>query len=123
MILLAFWFVLPPLFESDAKTESNEVGAANLLVYQDQHRELEADLKSGLLSQTQYEQDKEELERRLLDDIGTTDETLSRPLVTRRLGYVIAIALPIAVIAFYLAVGNPRAVEMAPPTRTSPAIR
>lgn len=123
MVLLALWFVLPPLFESDTETKTNEARGANLLVYQDQHRELEADLKSGLLSQNQYEQDKEELERRLLEDMSVRDETRSRPKVTRKLGYVIAIALPIAAIIFYLAIGNPRAVELQPSPQTVPATR
>lgn len=123
MVLLTLWFVLPPLFQSDAKNKTNEIRAANLLVYQDQHRELEADLKTGLLSQTQYEQDKEELERRLLDDLAPTDETPSRPMVTRKLGYALAIALPLAVIIFYLAVGSPRAVDLQPSTQTVPRIR
>jgi len=123
MVLFTLWFVLPPLFQSDPESTTDEARAANLLVYQDQHRELEADLKSGLLSEAQYQQDKEELERRLLDDMADTDHTRSRPMVTRKLGYLIAIALPIAVIAFYLAVGSPRALNVEPAGQIAPATR
>jgi len=70
MVLLALWFVLPALWQTGADAKTGDARAANLLVYQDQLRELAADLKSGLLSEAQYEQDKEELERRLLDDVG-----------------------------------------------------
>jgi cytochrome c-type biogenesis protein CcmH len=122
MVLLTLWFVLPPLFQSDSKTKTNEVRAANLLVYQDQHRELEADLKTGLLSEAQYQQDKEELERRLLDDMAT-DQTHSRPMVTRKFGYALAIGLPIAAILFYLAVGSPSALNVEPANRIVPATR
>lgn len=123
MVLFTLWFILPPLFESDAKTKTDEARAANLLVYQDQHRELEADLKSGLLSEAQYQQDKEEIERRLLDDITATDQTRSRPMVTRKIGYALAIALPVAVLLLYLAVGSPRLLNVEPQTRPAPAIR
>jgi cytochrome c-type biogenesis protein CcmH len=123
MVVISLWFILPPLFQRDAKTETDEARAANLLVYQDQHRELEADLKTGLLSKAQYEQDKEEIERRLLDDVAATDKTRSRPMVTRKLGYVLAIALPVAVLLFYLAVGSPRQLDVDPSTPTPPATR
>jgi cytochrome c-type biogenesis protein CcmH len=123
MVLFTLWFILPPLFQSDAKTKTDEVRAANLLVYQDQHRELEADLKTGLLSEAQYQQDKEELERRLLDDVATTDQTRSRPMITRKVGYALAIALPVAVVLFYLAVGTPQGLDVEPSTRTAPAAR
>jgi cytochrome c-type biogenesis protein CcmH len=121
MVLFTLWFILPPLFQSDAKTKTNEARAANLLVYQDQHRELEADLKTGLLSDAQYQQDKEEIERRLLDDLTATDRTRSRPMVTRKIGYALAVALPVGVILFYLAVGSPTQLNVEPPTR--PALR
>ena len=123
MVLFTLWFILPPLFESDAKTKTGEARAANLLVYQDQHRELEADLKTGLLSEAQYQQDKEEIERRLLEDVTATDQTRSRPMVTRKIGYALAIALPVAVILVYLAVGSPRQLNVEPSTGPAPAAR
>ena len=122
MVLLTLWFVLPPLFQSDPKSKTDKVRAANLLVYQDQDRELEADLKIGLLSEAQYQQDKEELERRLLDDMAT-EQAHARPMVTRKLGYALAIALPIAVILFYFAVGNPKALNVEPSNQVAPATR
>lgn len=111
MVLMALWFVLPALWQTaDAKTDDARV--ANLLVYQDQLRELAADLKSGLLSESQYEQDKEELERRLLEDVGNRKtKSPSRQLRSRALAYAIAVAIPVAALAFYFTVGNPKAVD------------
>ena len=40
----------------------------NVAVYRDQFAELEYDLRTGLLARPQYERDREELERRLLED-------------------------------------------------------
>lgn len=111
MVLIALWFILPALWQT-AETETNDARAANLLVYQDQLRELAADLKSGLLSESQYEQDKEELERRLLADVGDTkSKSPAKQLRSRMLAYAIAVAIPVAALALYFAVGNPKALN------------
>jgi cytochrome c-type biogenesis protein CcmH len=97
--------------------------AANVLIYQDQFKEMEADLKNGLMSEEQYQQDKEELERRLLEDVNrpNSDSTSTAPS-TRKFAYGVGMAIPIGVIALYFVVGNPKALSpslatagMAPP--------
>jgi cytochrome c-type biogenesis protein CcmI len=40
----------------------------NVAVYRDQFAEMESDFRRGVLPQGQYEQDCEDLERRLLED-------------------------------------------------------
>jgi cytochrome c-type biogenesis protein CcmH len=65
-ILLAMWFVLPALLQKPNQEEEVERREANVLVYRDQYRELEADLKSDLIGEQQYQNEKQELERRLL---------------------------------------------------------
>lgn len=122
MILMALWFVLPALWQTATGAKSDEARAANLLVYQDQLREMDADLKAGLFSEAQYEQDKEELERRLLEDVGESKSTSpSKQLKSRALAYAIAVAIPVAAIAFYFAVGSPKAVD--PNVANPPAMR
>jgi cytochrome c-type biogenesis protein CcmH len=112
MVLMALWFVLPALWQTAVDAKTDDARAANLLVYQDQLRELAADLKSGLLSEAQYEQDKEELERRLLEDVGDAKaKSPSKQLRSRALAYAIALAIPVAALALYFAVGNPKAVD------------
>jgi cytochrome c-type biogenesis protein CcmH len=119
MILFALWFVLPPLFQGKSETKPDEARTANLLVYQDQHRELEADLKNGLLTEAQYQQDKEELERRLLAEVSDQKQAGSRAVATRKIGYVLAVAIPLAAIIFYFVVGNPGAAEDVRPANPS----
>ena len=70
MIVMALWFVLPALWQTRDDAKTDDARTANLLVYQDQLREMANDLKAGLLSEAQYEQDKEELQRRMLEDVG-----------------------------------------------------
>ena len=120
MVLLALWFVLPALWQTGPDAKTDDARAANLLVYQDQLRELAADLKSGLLSEAQYEQDKEELERRLLEDVGDGKaKSSAKQLRSRALAYAIAIAIPVAALAFYFVVGNPKALD---PNAVNPPI-
>ncbi len=80
-ILIALAFVLPPALqrseESNARVE-DERKQANIAVYRDQLSELEADLQNGIVSQEQYAQDREEIERRLLEDTER-DKSRKRP--------------------------------------------
>lgn len=122
MVLMALWFVLPALWQTGPEAKTDDARAANLLVYQDQLRELAADLKSGLLAEAQYEQDKEELERRLLEDVGDGKAKASaKQLRSRVLAYTLALAIPVAAVAFYFVVGNPKALN--PNTVNPPMMR
>jgi cytochrome c-type biogenesis protein CcmH len=106
-VLLALWFVLPAFLQQSEKKKTDEPRAANLLVYQDQYQELEADLKNGLIAQEQYQQEKDELERRLLDDVKTAGTDSSTPsLAARKFGYGLGAAIPIAAVALYFVIGT-----------------
>lgn len=121
-MLLALWFVLPPLLQKADGDNSVERRAANVLIYKDQFEEMETDLKNGLISEEQYQQDKDELERRLLEDVKVTDpESPSLSPATRKFAYGVATLIPIGAIAFYLVVGNPKALAPSLPTAESPA--
>jgi cytochrome c-type biogenesis protein CcmH len=111
-ILFALWFVPPPLLEKSGENEPDDLRAANVLIYQDQLKEMEADLKNGLINEPQYQQDKEELERRLLDDVNAPGAVArSSSSVTNKFAYGVGLAIPIGVIALYFAVGNPKALS------------
>src|SRR5712691_4736653 len=114
MTLLALWFALPPLFAHAESRKSDEMRAANLLIYQDQCHELETDLRNGLIGEPEYQKEKEDLERRLLADVETAKRTSSSPPTspaTRKVAYAVAAAIPIVAIAFYLARGNPKGLD------------
>lgn len=121
-ILLALWFILPPLLQKTGYDKTDEIRAANVLVYKDQFKEMEADLKNGLVSEGQYQQDKDELERRLLEDVKAPNSESSSPSnATRKFAYGVATVIPVGVIAFYLVVGNPKAISPSLPTMQVPA--
>src|SRR6266404_3701977 len=126
MILLALWFVLPPLFAHAESRKSDEIRAANVLVYQDQRQELDTDLRNGLIGEPEYQKEQQELERRLLADTETAQRASASPArssSTRKLAYTVTAAIPIVAIAFYLARGNPKALnpETAPSTQPAAA--
>ena len=115
MVLLALWLILPPLWQSTGDARIEDARTANVLVYQDQLRELQTDLEAGLLTQAQYDQDKEEIERRLLEDIGDEKRSGSpKRIATRRLAYALAIFIPVAAILFYVFVGSPKLIDSSP---------
>src|SRR5262245_53411922 len=96
MVLLAFWFVLPPLLQRESHAHPEALREASVLIYQDQYQELEDDLKNGLIGESQFQQEKEQLERRLLEDVPAKKESPARSSSTlaRNVGYGIAIGIP-----------------------------
>jgi cytochrome c-type biogenesis protein CcmH len=123
-ILIALVFVLPPALqrsaESNRETE-DERRQANIAVYRDQLAELESDLQNGIASQEQYAHDREEIERRLLEDTEGEQpkrKATTTPATARYTAYAIGIAVPLVAISFYLRVGSPKAVEGPPPVQT-----
>ena len=121
MILIALVFVLPPALQrsEELKREGDdERKNANIAVYRDQLSELEADVRNGIVSEDQYAQDREEIERRLLEDIATTStkKTAAPPVSARNTAYLLGIGLPLVAIIFYLNVGSPKSIGEPPET-------
>lgn len=110
LVAIALAFVLPPLLQR-APEEAGADGKkeANLEIYRDQLSELEADLGNGIIGPEQYQQDRDEIERRLLDDVSKEDKVSakgSKRAVSRGPVYVIALGIPVMAVALYLLVGN-----------------
>jgi cytochrome c-type biogenesis protein CcmH len=119
LILIALAFVLPTAMqragESDREIE-DERKEANIAVYRDQLSELESDLRNGIVSDEQYAQDREEIERRLLEDTATsqTTKTVTAPALLRNTAYLLGIGLPLVAVIFYLNVGSPKSITETP---------
>lgn len=121
-ILLALWFVLPALLQKPNQDEEVERLEANVLVYKDQYRELEADLKSDLIGEKQYQDEKQELERRLLQDVSAKADPENSPApVKNGFAYGVAAFIPVGAIIFYLSIGNPKGLDAASAPPTLPA--
>ena len=131
LILIALAFVLPPALqrsEESALETEDERKQANITVYRDQLSELESDLRNGIVSEEQYAQDRDEIERRLLEDTASvgSSKIQGAPVSARSTAYLLGIGLPLVAIIFYLKVGEPDwignpATASAPPAATSSA--
>jgi cytochrome c-type biogenesis protein CcmH len=116
LILIALAFVLPPALqrapETNVKTD-DERRQANIAVYRDQLSELEADLRNGIISEEQYAQDRDEIERRLLEDTASVSskKTAAPPMNARNTAYLLGVGIPFIAIIFYLKVGQPALIE------------
>lgn len=125
-VAIALVFVLPPLLQS-ANTKSDASGQkeANVAVYRDQISELETDLANGIVSREQFDQDRDEIERRLLEDVthsgAGTSKRLKPAKESRGAVYAVALGLPILAVALYLRIGNPYAAPT-PGTASAPAM-
>src|SRR6185369_7594089 len=122
LILIALAFILPPLLQRPEATpaESNkERREANIAIYRDQLTELETDLQNGIVAKEQYQQDRDEIERRLLEDVklSESDAKTAADFRKRNVVYALAIGLPLAAVLFYLKVGEMKALS---PAATAP---
>jgi len=117
LLVFALWFVLPQALRSEVlKSKQDDARReANIAIYRDQLGELETDLRNGIVSEEQYAQDRDDIERRLLEDIAT-DKTQKAPALsadTRKNAYLIGMGLALVAVIFYLQVGSPDAITNA----------
>jgi cytochrome c-type biogenesis protein CcmH len=139
-ILIALAFILPPALQRSEEFErkgDDERKLANIAVYRDQLAELKTDLQNGIVSEEQYAQDRDEIERRLLDDTksatdGKPEKKTAKKQATaaagaRNTAYALGIGIPFVAIVFYLNVGTPKSITGAvvtkAPTSSAPAPR
>lgn len=114
-IVAALMFVLPTLIKSrHGKITTLERQTANIAIYRDQIAELNADLNNDVLSKEQFEKSKQELQKRMLQDVnisspGPDTHTLpnnnTRSFVT---AIIIVLAIPLTAVSLYMAVGDTR---------------
>jgi cytochrome c-type biogenesis protein CcmH len=119
LVAIALAFVLPTLLQRAPVGDDTDKERANVEVYRDQLTELDADLANGIVSPEQYRQDRDEIERRLLDDVGATadasDQKSKPEAAGRGAVYAISFSIPVVAIVLYLLVGNSAALSGVPP--------
>lgn len=118
MLAFALFYVLPPALRAEASKSKHEDARreANIAIYRDQLGELEADLRNGIVSREQYTQDRDDIERRLLEDLDTRtskQKPFEISAVTRKHAYLVGVGLALVAVIFYLKVGSPDGVTNA----------
>lgn len=126
LIVIALAFVLPPALQRSKESKvtiDEERKQANVAVYRDQLSELEADLHNGIVGEEQYAQDRDEIERRLLEDTASTksQKPAAVPLNASNTAYLLGIGLPLGAIVFYLSIGEPQRITNPAPVGAPPS--
>jgi cytochrome c-type biogenesis protein CcmH len=103
-------FVVPPLLRRKGGSGVSR-DTVNAAVYRDQLRELEADLRAGTLDADLHERVRQEIEKRLLEDVGSGAEGAGKPRRARAAALAMGFALPLLALAIYFLVGNPQALS------------
>lgn len=109
LVLLVLGMLLRPLLRRAAPSIAASRLALNTAIYRDQITELERDRAAGSLSETDYDQSRAELQRRLLADASDTETPPPPSGPAWRAALVLALALPIAAAALYAWLGTPAA--------------
>ena len=112
-IVTALLFILPTLLRSREVQEDSgiENDEANIGVYRDQLTELENDFRNDILSQSQYEKSKQELQQRLLQDVP--EKNMMTRLTVKKgrsiaTSFIITLAIPLSAVFLYLSIGDTR---------------
>ena len=109
MIAIAVGCVLVPLLARRPRP-GPAPEAVNLAVLRDQLAELEADVARGVLARERYEQARNELQRRALDEAQSHSTQASPPRpASAWTAAVLAAGIPVGAVIFYLVVGSPSA--------------
>ena len=109
MVAIALAWLLWPLLRH-ARRPVVERHVANASIYRDQFADLDADLRRGTISETQYAEARGELERRLLDEGRAQGATSAAPAGSgRTTAIVVALAVPLVAGLMYWKLGAPDA--------------
>lgn len=110
LIALALAFILPPLRHPDRITSASTATEANVAVYRRQLAEMEAALRQQIITNDEFLQDREDLERRLIGDLPNeiharrNQRTVTGPGM---LAPALAVGVPLSAILLYLLLGAP----------------
>ena len=110
LAVTALLFVVLPLLTYRPRVRSSRRDA-NLAIYRDQLREIDADVAAGTLNAEQHEKARRELQARLLEDMAVDDAAGAPVRHGRGAAIVASIAVPLLVFGLYFAVGNPQAIQ------------
>jgi cytochrome c-type biogenesis protein CcmH len=110
LVVAVMVILLWPLWRAPRFADAVNRQAANLDIFRDQLRELERDRHQGLLAETDFEQAKNELHRRLLEDTQS-QAVIPRIRGGRKTALALLIVVPLTAVAGYALLGNTRAFD------------
>jgi cytochrome c-type biogenesis protein CcmH len=116
-VAVALLLVLPPLLREHGAAMRPDRDAANIGLYRDELAELEREHAAGTVGAEQYREAKQEIERRLLEDVMPAAPAQGAGAQSRRAprwaALAVGIALPLVAVLGYLKFGDISALEPA----------
>ncbi len=108
-----------PLWRAPEVASGADQRQFNLAIFRDQLAELERDRSDGTLAEADFEQARNELQRRLLDEVPPEEAAGAAATAGdgRKTALALIVAIPLLATAGYLLLGNPRALD---PLQTQP---
>jgi len=108
-IALALLIVLTPLLRRRRTGAGTDRDATNVKLYRDELAELERERGEGAMAEQQYREARQEIERRLLEDVHPDAQAQGAPVGRRATlwtALAVAIALPLVSVLGYLQFGD-----------------
>ena len=115
MAAAAIAWVLPVLLRRRDTAVDAGQRASNLAILKDHLSELDGDLAAGTLQQQQYEQARQDLERRAIEETRDAAAPPVAPAPARWTAVSLAIAIPICAALLYVQLGAPEGISAAAP--------
>ncbi len=110
MVLVAFAFVLPPLWRQRPVIAA-DLDERNILIARQRLAELKESRQSGVLSQAQYDEQLAELEQALSDDLDIESHVTTPASQGRWMVYVLVAAIPLLAGSLYAPLGTSQGVN------------
>ncbi|MBI2319376.1 MAG: c-type cytochrome biogenesis protein CcmI, partial [Betaproteobacteria bacterium] len=117
LALIALLTVILPIFKSPHQPGSGaSPGELNVAVYRDQLAQMAEDLRARKLSDDQYRSAREEIERRLLEDVPDASAGGARrgSFAAQALAIAVGVAVPLLAVPIYLVLGSPALLSAQP---------
>ena len=116
LVVIALLWIMPTLLRRNVAAGDTASTATNIAILREQLAELESDVESGTLSRQQYQLARQDLERRVLEDVRDTGggSSAAKPAGGRRTALALAIAIPLCAALLYIQLGNPDAIMLSP---------
>lgn len=118
MVAVAVAWILVPLLRDRRATDVDRA-ASNVAILRDQRSELESELRRGAISSEHYEQARQELERRVLEEVAGSPRAPAPQRSTPWVAVVLAGLVPVVAVLLYIVVGTPDALGPHAQSRTA----
>lgn len=112
MIGLVLVSILPAILRSNTGVKKDN-NIERREIFSQQFAEIEQDKTIGVLDDKQYNIAKSELERRMLEEVGTTQTSAAYVKPDKRLAIMLSILIPVLSLWLYVNIGRP--IAMLPP--------